>query len=101
MAPVEDAGRVVTMIRRRIFFTGRVQGVGFRYTTTRLARGFEVAGYVRNLPDGRVEAVIEGEAAEVERFQRAIRDEMSHCIADVTHQDTAATGGFRGFEVRF
>ena len=47
--------------RRRVVFSGRVQGVGFRFTCQSLARGFDVAGYVRNLADGRVELVAEGE----------------------------------------
>lgn len=47
--------------RRRVFFSGRVQGVGFRMTARRLARGFPVVGFVRNLDDGRVELLVEGE----------------------------------------
>ena len=43
------------MIGRRVFFEGRVQGVGFRYSVRQLAKGYDVAGWVRNLPDGRVE----------------------------------------------
>ena len=71
-----DSGRVATgagrsvmpRVRRRVYFSGRVQGVGFRFTCQSLARGFEVAGYVRNLPDGRVELVAEGETASSTRF---------------------------------
>jgi len=47
--------------RRRLYYSGHVQGVGFRYTCQSLARGFDVAGYVRNLPCGRVELVVEGD----------------------------------------
>ena len=54
-------------VRRRVYFSGRVQGVGFRFTCQSLARGFEVAGYVRNLPDGRVELVAEGESRRARR----------------------------------
>ena len=46
--------------RRRIYYSGRVQGVGFRFSTQRLASGFAVAGSVKNLRDGRVEVVAEG-----------------------------------------
>ena len=51
--------------QRIVNFFGTVQGVGFRYTTCRTARRYEVTGTVRNLPDGRVECVVEGEATEI------------------------------------
>lgn len=62
--------------RRRVFFSGRVQGVGFRMTARRLASGFDVGGWVQNLPDGRVELVVQGESAEVSRFLDALRAEF-------------------------
>ena len=55
-----------------IFYTGRVQGVGFRYTTKNVALGYEVTGTVRNLSDGRVELIAEGQREELEAFQVAI-----------------------------
>ena len=61
--------------RLNIFYSGRVQGVGFRYTVKTVAAGFDVAGIVRNLPDGRVELIAEGAPAELEGFRAAIRDE--------------------------
>jgi len=70
--------------RRRVYFSGRVQGVGFRYTTQSLARGFEVAGFVRNLPDGRVELVAEGDSDELDAFLASIRREMDAFITNVT-----------------
>jgi acylphosphatase len=70
-------------IRRRARYSGRVQGVGFRFTCQSLARGYEVAGYVRNLPDGDVELVAEGETIELDRFFTAIQHEMSHYIRNV------------------
>ncbi len=62
--------------RRHVFYRGNVQGVGFRYTTRRAAEGHDVAGFVRNLSDGRVELVAEGEATEVEAFLAAIDDRL-------------------------
>ena len=62
--------------RRRVYFSGRVQGVGFRYTAERIAKGFKVRGYVRNLPDGRVELVMECEPSTLDAFLQAIRSEM-------------------------
>lgn len=56
------------MIARQIFFEGKVQGVGFRYATQRVACGFDVTGWVRNLSDGRVEVQVCGESEEVKDF---------------------------------
>lgn len=56
------------MVSKRVMFEGRVQGVGFRYTVKDLARGFEVVGSVKNLPDGRVELLVMGAADEVRDF---------------------------------
>ena len=68
--------------RLHIFYSGRVQGVGFRYTVKSVAAGFMVAGTVRNLPDGRVELLAEGESTELKAFQQAIRDEgLAHLSA--------------------
>jgi acylphosphatase len=63
------------MIAKRIIFEGRVQGVGFRYTVKDLSRGFDVCGWVRNLPDGSVELQVAGVSDEVEGFIREIVEE--------------------------
>ena len=55
----------MSTVRRRVYYSGRVQGVGFRFTSQRLAERYLVGGYVRNLDDGRVEAVFEGPAEDV------------------------------------
>ena len=88
--------------RRRVLFTGRVQGVGFRATCRWLARGFDVVGYVRNLPDGRVELVAEGDPGEIDNFLHAIRQEASGFIRDI-HADLepASDPPLEGFSVRF
>lgn len=65
------------IVCKRVHYSGRVQGVGFRYTTQSLAQGFAVAGSVRNLPDGNVELVAEGEAGEVDRFLNAVANRMA------------------------
>lgn len=64
------------------WFEGRVQGVGFRYQTTAAAKGFEVTGTVRNLPDGRVHLYAEGEEDEVLNFQREVASELEAYIRD-------------------
>jgi len=87
--------------RRRVYFSGRVQGVGFRFTCQTVARGFGVAGYVRNLPDGRVELVTEGDPAELDRFVSAIHREMKSYIKDVaTESETPGAHRLTGFSIR-
>ena len=67
----------------RIFYSGHVQGVGFRYTAKTAAAGFEISGIVRNLSDGRVELIAEGAREELEAFRAAIRDTgLKHFIRD-------------------
>ncbi|MBI4661019.1 MAG: acylphosphatase [Verrucomicrobia bacterium] len=86
--------------RVHVLYSGRVQGVGFRYTAKSLAAGFEITGKVRNLRDGRVEMLGEGSREELEAFQEAIRDSgLGHFI---THEQVTwgeATGEFRGFGI--
>lgn len=86
-------------IRRQVFFSGRVQGVGFRYTTVSLARRFEVTGFVRNLADGRVELVAEGPPTEIDAFVGAIHDEMTGHISHVEARESAATSEFAAFGI--
>jgi acylphosphatase len=86
--------------RLHIFYSGHVQGVGFRYTVKNVAAGFEVTGSVRNLPDGRVELLAEGDITELKAFQQAIRDEgLDHFIRDEQVEWCDALGGLRGFEI--
>src|SRR5262249_19435725 len=68
------------MIAKRVYYSGRVQGVGFRYTAQRVAEGYAVAGFVRNRPDGSVELVAQGEPDQVEAFLRAIRTRLAGYI---------------------
>ena len=88
------------MIARQIYYEGRVQGVGFRYITLRVATGFEIAGWVRNLPDGRVELLAAGESGEVADFLQAIRDsELASFIRNETMNEIPCPAGLRGFEI--
>ncbi|HEY4983632.1 MAG TPA: acylphosphatase [Verrucomicrobiae bacterium] len=84
----------------RIFYSGSVQGVGFRYTARSTATGFELAGTVRNLPDGRVELIAEGARGELEAFRVAVRESgLDHFIRNEDIAWSEATGEFRGFEI--
>ena len=84
----------------RIFYSGTVQGVGFRYTTKAAAAGFEVTGTVRNLPDGRVELIAEGARGELEAFRDAIRGAgLAGCIRDENVTWSDAQNDLYGFEI--
>jgi acylphosphatase len=83
---------------RRVYYSGRVQGVGFRYTTTALAGGYAVGGQVRNLADGRVELIAEGDLDEVERFLDAVQRTMQVYIEAIeVHNETLH--GFAEFRI--
>jgi len=88
-------------VRRIVYFSGHVQGVGFRYTACRAAGGFDVVGTVRNLPDGRVQLVAEGEPDELDRFVDAVKSSMQGLIRNTTSSDAPATGQFATFGVAF
>ncbi len=82
------------MVRYTVLFAGRVQGVGFRYNTVEVARRFEVAGYVQNLPDRSVRVVAEGAAEQLDAFLAAVRQRMSGHIHDAQVDRGPATGEF-------
>ena len=83
-----------------IFYSGHVQGVGFRYTAKTVAAGFEISGAVRNLSDGRVELIAEGTREELEAFRAAVRDAgLKPFIRDESVSWSAAQNVFRGFEI--
>lgn len=89
------------MSARQIFYEGRVQGVGFRWTVKWIATGYEVTGWVRNLRDGRVELQAMGEDAELQAFLDGIREsELKANIRGVTENDIPPLTGVRGFEIR-
>lgn len=86
---------------REIYFQGRVQGVGFRYTTRRIAAEFEVAGYVQNLPDGRVRVVAAGEPGELDRFVQAIEIHLGRYIHQRQESRQPDRGQFHHFDIRY
>ena len=84
----------------QIFYSGCVQGVGFRYTAKTVAAGFEVTGVVRNLPDGRVELIAEGAREELDAFRGAIRGAgLAGFIRDESVNWSDAQNEYRGFEI--
>ncbi|MEX0654574.1 MAG: acylphosphatase [Phycisphaeraceae bacterium] len=82
------------MTRYTVHYAGRVQGVGFRYTTVNVAERFAVAGYVQNLPDGRVRLVAEGEAKELDRFLNAVDQALGRYVQSRQVERGEATGEF-------
>src|SRR4051812_17882395 len=73
-------------VRKTIHFTGRVQGVGFRYTAHNIAQQYKVSGYVRNLPDGRVELLMEGSERETNSVIEEIKRKMTGFVRNVNVQ---------------
>ena len=86
--------------RHRVYYSGQVQGVGFRYTTHRLAQGYEVTGYVRNLDDGRVELLAEGEPAELDRFFEAIEDRFGGHASEIRMERLVGDPTYHDFSIR-
>ena len=85
-------------VSKRVVYSGRVQGVGFRYTARELSRDFEICGTVRNRADGSVELVAQGQADEVDGFLSAIAARMRGYISKQTVEEMAA-GNFQGFQI--
>jgi acylphosphatase len=92
---------LVGMAARQVFYKGRVQGVGFRYTVKRIAGGFEVLGWVKNLPDGRVELqAMSEDSEELEAFLEEIENSsLGGNIKNVETHDIPAMTGVRGFSI--
>jgi acylphosphatase len=88
-------------VARRLIIGGRVQGVGFRYFTQEAAAREGVTGWVRNRPDGRVEAYIEGEAETVTRLERALRrGPPAARVDDVEAESELPSGDYSGFVIK-
>jgi acylphosphatase len=88
------------MTARQVFYEGHVQGVGYRYTVKQIAMGYEVRGWVKNLPDGRVEMLVLGEEEELAAFLEDIRDSvLGGHIRNETVAEIVAPEGVTGFAI--
>lgn len=85
--------------RFEVYFSGFVQGVGFRYTSKQVSRSFDVVGTIQNLPDRRVRMVVEGQAETIERFIQQIGESTQGSIDRTEISRLPATGEFSGFEI--
>ena len=88
------------MLRQTCYFSGRVQGVGFRYTVQNLALQYNVHGYVKNMADGRVELVMEGPESEMKSLVDDVAQKMNGYIKRVDQSTAPATGEFKQFYVK-
>lgn len=86
--------------QRIVIFRGNVQGVGFRFTACRIAESYDVTGYVRNLPDGGVEVLVEGDIAQIDSFLADLAQRFSGFIRSQTQQIAPYSGAFTSFVVR-
>jgi len=83
-----------------VHYAGRVQRVGFRFTAKSLARGFDVVGTIKNLPDGRVEQHVQGDADEVDAFLQSVRESvLAGHIQEESLQSASMESGLRGFQI--
>jgi acylphosphatase len=88
------------MARTTCVFSGHVQGVGFRYTAMNIAQSYDVTGYVRNLADGGVEMVVEGNDAQRKGLIDELREHMGDYIRDVKQSESPGTGEFVRFSIQ-
>ena len=86
--------------QRIVYFSGNVQGVGFRYAACRTAVQYNVTGYARNLPDGRVECLVEGPDTEIDNFLADLSRRMRGYIRSQEQQTAQYSGRYETFGVR-
>ncbi|MDD3906324.1 MAG: acylphosphatase [Candidatus Omnitrophica bacterium] len=99
---MKTASKKITANKRaHLYYSGAVQGVGFRYTAERLSNSFKVSGWAKNLSDGRVEMVCEGAEPDVRAFLEKIADVFMEYIRGIDADWSEATGEFTGFDIRF
>lgn len=89
-----------TVHHETIHFTGRVQGVGFRYSVLQIAKEYDVCGFVKNLTDGRVMLEVEGSQTDVADFVAAIETDMAGYVRQVERSAESRPAQFTGFDIR-
>lgn len=92
---------MVGLRRVHVIYSGTVQGVGFRFTTQRIARTLDLSGFVRNQGDGTVEAVCEGEEPQLEAFLAAVRKSMCGYITNEEISWGPSQGTYTAFDITF
>jgi acylphosphatase len=94
-----DYTMVVEQTAKHVIFTGRVQGVGFRYTARGIARQYPVSGYVQNLPDGTVEMLIQGAPADIDNCLQDVQQEFSGYIRETRVEPTPHNPRYTDFQI--
>ncbi|MCX5668864.1 MAG: acylphosphatase [Candidatus Omnitrophica bacterium] len=84
-----------------LYYSGKVQGIGFRYTVLDIALGQNVCGWVKNLNDGRVEVLAEAQEDTLSVFLEQVNQHFSHYITDITVEWLPASGEFSDFGIKF
>ncbi|MBP7088247.1 MAG: acylphosphatase [Candidatus Omnitrophica bacterium] len=84
-----------------LFFTGMVQGVGFRFTAKMLADRNSIKGWVKNLADGRVEVLAQGQEVNLKNFLKEVKNEFLRHINNVELEENAITTAHRNFKIEF
>ncbi len=96
-----DQGAGGELVRRRVVFSGRVQGVFFRATSRQLAAGYAVTGFVRNLPDSTVEMEVQGPLDQIDAFLAAVRRHYAENITAMDVQPLPVQPEETGFRIRY
>ena len=91
---------MVEVIHETVHFSGRVQGVGFRYNVLQVAKEYDVCGEVRNLTDGRVKLELEGARGDIDDLVEAIKDRMHGYVRGVERERASRPPQFQGFSIR-
>jgi len=89
------------MIARHVIFIGRVQGVGFRFTTHRMASRHQLAGFVRNMPDGTVEMLAQGSAQDIDDCIQDIKDYFGDYLRETRIQEIPPDPKYKDFRITF
>ncbi len=89
------------MIRKHIYFSGRVQGVGFRYQAAYYARNLGLTGWVRNLSDGRVEMEVQGRESLISQLILTLKNQPYIRIEGIEYQELPVEVGETKFSTRF
>jgi len=89
------------MVARHIIFTGRVQGVGFRFTANRIARRHQLTGFVRNVPDGNVEMLTQGFAEDIDDCIRDIKEYFAGYLREAKIQEVPPNPRYTDFKITF
>jgi acylphosphatase len=98
---VRAVGNMPEMMAKRICYKGKVQGVGFRYSVRQIAEGYAVAGAATNLPDGRVEVLLQGDRDEVEAMEKEIGEShLAGFIREALGEEVTPQTGRKGFQIQ-